>query len=310
MSYTRPLLRYRPLIGPSVLKQYKLQPSIPTHYKKHTTIQSQWVHTTVYHNQQYELFPMPPAPKLPISQLQASYRMKKGKYHAQWLRTKCDKIPALIQSCGPNSCLEPNIFITIDKYQWNAELRRGTIHSRIYNIQLPDGSNIPCTLNQTAVHPATDAVLNLNFQRHIESIPTRIDVIPDFDALDDCIGIKKGGEFVQLEWHIPMYYQGKAEHMPATVYVNMQSKQIGEQIVLDRDVPIPNGCTLVKKQKKLVLGKILGSDRYVDDDDDVTPVTTTPTPATPATPVVKKDGSNKASELEAAAAARAKKAGG
>lgn len=313
--------------------QYNVQSQ---HHSIHTTTQ-QYQQTQQQLQSAYNLVPLPPPPKLPVATIPVYKRYKTGKYYSKYIKQYRDRIPGVIQYCGPDSPTKPVIRIEVDKYLWNEQVRRGGLHSRIFNIKIvnnnktitnnntdtdTDNNNndseiIQCVLNQTLYHPTTEAVQNLVFIRHDENLPVRIHLVPDFDGLDNCAGIKRGGEFHQIYWFVQAFYTGSAEHLPYKIYINMQDKNIGDKIVLgSADAPIPQGCKLYKAHHRYVLGKITGSDRYsnLDDDMDTNTTTATTTAAATATTAATKGGtpkakeSNKAQELAMAAAAAAKKA--
>jgi len=106
------------------------------------------------------------------------------------------------------------------------------------------------------LHAGTDKVMNVTFIRAPPTALLKVDVPLVFIGEDACPGTRKGGYIYTMMRTVK--YRCPGDAIPPFIEVDLSSLDMGEKILL-RDLKVPPGISLVKKDSSLPVCKVMGS---------------------------------------------------
>lgn len=188
-------------------------------------------------------------------QLAAEPREGTGKGLSRSLRRE-GRIPAIIYGGK-----KEEVKISADLKEVNHEYQKGHFSSKIVEIEV-GGEKIRTLPRDIQVHPVTDKVLHVDFQRVNDEDRLKVQVAVVFKNADKSPGLKRGGVLNIVRRDVELLCNVAA--IPSKLIVDLEGLQIGEAVHIS-NVAIPEGASPTITDRDFTIATIVG--RMAKDDD-------------------------------------------
>ncbi len=211
------------------------------------------------------------------AQLKAEPRKQSGKGGARAVRRE-GKVPAIVY--GGNAEELP---ISLCHKTITTEYQRGYFTSRVFDMEI-GGKNIHVIPRDVQLHPVTDSIEHVDFQRIQQHAQVRVNVSLRFLNGDKCIGIKRGGALNIVRREIE--FTCDVDAVPEKIDIDLATVNIGQTVHVG-DIALPRGVEPVLK-RNFTIASVVGRSK-----DDETADAATAAPAAAAADDKKKDEKKK-----------------
>lgn len=175
-------------------------------------------------------------------QLKAEKREKLGSLEARRIKNS-GRIPAVLYSKNGN------LNISLDKREFEIELSKGNIQTRVAEIEL-GGKKIKAIAHKIELDPVSDHPIHVDLLNCEESKTFAAQPKLNFENRDKSPGLKKGG-FLHIVLRKVGVICDNANVIPESVSVDVGSLQVGSKIRAN-DLKLPAGTKLARKDNFLI----------------------------------------------------------
>lgn len=162
-----------------------------------------------------------------------------GTSHSRRLRKK-GLVPAIVYA----STKEP-FGISLDSNAVINLFNNESVFSSIVEVEL-EGNKFPSLIKAVQYHPSKGSVTHIDFQFVDTSVEITTTIPIHFTGTDECIGVKKGGEFVEHLFNIEVSCLPK--DLPEFIQIDVSKLEMEGQIFLS-EIAAPNGVEFVDLSK-------------------------------------------------------------
>lgn len=170
-----------------------------------------------------------------ISPIVAEIRDRAGKGAARATRRE-GKVPGVIYGLK-----QTPVLIALDPRVIWAELRRPGFKTRLFDIDLGNGSKERCLARDVQFHPVSDQPRHVDFMRVSPDAVVHVKVPVHLVGADANAGVKRGG-VVSLELH-EIEVTCAPDLIPADIKLDISGLEIGESIHV-KELALPAGVSL------------------------------------------------------------------
>lgn len=175
-------------------------------------------------------------------QLKAEKREKLGSLEAKRIR-KSGKIPAVVHS------KKGNLNITFDKKEFDVELYKGNLQTRVIEIEL-DGKKIKAITSRVELDPVCDQAIHVDLLDCSDSKKFKAWPKVAFSNREKSPGIRRGG-FLNVRARKVEVLCASEALIPQTIEIDIAKLHVGDKIWSDA-VTLPEGVEFSKRAKFLV----------------------------------------------------------
>ncbi len=175
-------------------------------------------------------------------QLKAEKREKLGSLEARKIK-KAGRIPAVISS------KKGNVNITLDKREFEIELNKGNIQTRVAEIEV-DGKKFKAITHKIDLDPVSDTPIHIDLRDCSDSKQVKAQPKINFLNRDKSIGLKKGG-FLSVRMRKVEVICDSVEKIPTEIDVDIADLQVGQKVRASK-IKLPAGVKFAKKDDFLI----------------------------------------------------------
>lgn len=183
-----------------------------------------------------------------VVQLNAEKREGVGKGAARALRRE-GKIPAIIYGGTKGE-----VSIATDFRELNIEYQKGHFSSKVVELDVA-GEKIRTLPRDIQIHPVTDDVLHVDFQRITKDQKVRVMVPVVLKDADKSPGLKRGGVLNIVRRDVELSCD--IDSIPSRLVINLESLQIGDSVHVSA-VDLPEGATPTITERDFTIATIVG----------------------------------------------------
>lgn len=195
-----------------------------------------------------------------IVKIDCQIREKTGKGVARSLRRE-GKFPAIIYGGKKDE-----IKISTDLKEFNKEYFKGNLSSKIVELDL-GSEKIKALPRDIQIHPVTDRVIHVDFQRVSENEKIRVAVGVVLKNAEKSPGLKRGGVLNIVRRKIEFICD--ISNVPSSISVDLDGKQIGDTIHFS-DIEVPEGVVPTIDDRDFTIVTIVGKGAKQEEDSEET----------------------------------------
>jgi large subunit ribosomal protein L25 len=169
-----------------------------------------------------------------ISAIAAELRDRAGKGAARATRRE-GKVPGVIYGAKADA-----VCIALDPRVIWSELRKPGFKTRLFDIDLGNGSKERCLARDVQFHPVTDQPLHIDFMRFAADAVVHVKVPVHVANADKSPGVKRGG-VVTVEMH-EVEVTCAPDSIPSEIVVDLAGLDIGASVHVGQ-LALPAGVT-------------------------------------------------------------------
>lgn len=169
-----------------------------------------------------------------ISAIAAELRARAGKGAARATRRE-GKVPGVIYGAK-----QAPVCIAIDPRVIWAELKKPGFKTRLFDIDLGNGSKERCLARDVAFHPVNDQPQHIDFMRVAADAVVHVKVPVHTANADKAPGVKRGG-VVTVELH-EVEVTCAPDNIPAEIVIDLAGMDIGASVHVS-ELALPAGVT-------------------------------------------------------------------
>lgn len=183
-----------------------------------------------------------------VLSLDAETRNESGKSIARSLRRE-GKLPGIIYGNK-----QEEVRIATNFREINKLYQKGQFSSHVVDLNV-DGKIVKVLPRDLQIHPVTDQLLHVDFQRLEKGKKVRVAVQVVFKNRESSPGIKRGGVLNIVRRDIELLCD--ADNIPSKLEVNLAGKKIGDSIHIS-SIALPEGCVPTITDRDFTIATLTG----------------------------------------------------
>ncbi|MCF7935587.1 MAG: 50S ribosomal protein L25 [Synergistales bacterium] len=140
--------------------------------------------------------------------------------------------------------------ITVDAHELLRHIRHSHWETLRIEAQLPDGSKQMALIRDLQRDPITDEVLHVDFYQMVAGHKIDVTVPIEITGREECVGIKEGGVFEEVEHEIQIHVLPK--DIPDAIILDVRNLSKGS-VVHAQDCAIPEHAELVTDPQEVIM---------------------------------------------------------